>query len=214
MTEFTSLAAASDPSQADKIVLNGEIKMNEYTGRDGKLVSFPRIHASFAQRARSNDFTPKAEFEVVFAVLKKEEEKTKDGQETGRYIVKGAVVQYGGRADVVPFIVDSDNAINFISTYWDIGSTVKATGKLNFSSRKETVVTEVDFGEPQKRERTISVSDLIITGGSNPIDGDTAYTDKQIEEALAARIAYIEKSKARQLEKPKAPLQTSDSLGF
>lgn len=216
MNDFVSLAAAGNPEQADKVTLNGEIRMNEYTGRDGKLVSFPRIHASFASRAKG-EITPKAEFDVTFAVLQKAEETSKDGKETGRYIVKAAVMQYGGRADVVPFIVEAENAINFISAYWDDGATVRATGKLNFTSRKETTVTEVDFGEPQKRERTISISDLVITGGSNPIEGAGAYTEEQIKEALAARMAIIEKNKNKATSTPTAPPKTtfdSSNLGF
>lgn len=215
MNDFVSIAAVGDVEKADKVVLTGEIRMNEYMGNDGKQKSFPRINASFVRRVVS-DFEPRADFEVTFAVLTREDEKDREGKETGRYIVKGAVMQYGNRADVVPFIVNSDSAINFISTYWDEGSTVKATGKLNFTSRKETVVTEVDFGEPKKTERTISVSDLIITGGSNPIEGETAYTEEQISEALAARLAFIEKSNSKKTTQT-TPIKTTFSrsnLGF
>lgn len=215
MNDFVSVAAIGDIEKADKVTLTGEIRMNEYTGSDGKQKSFPRIHASFVRRV-VGEFEPKAEFETTFAVLTREEEKDREGKETGRYIVKGAIMQYGDRADVVPFIVCSDSAINFVSTYWDEGSTVKATGKLNFTSRKETVVTEVDFGEPMKKEKTISVSDLIITGGSNPIEGETAYTDKQIEEALAARLAFIEKNNAKKTAQT-TPTKTTfnrSNLGF
>lgn len=217
MNDFVSIAAAGNVEGADKVTLTGDIRMNEYVGRDGKTVSFPRIHASFAARVKG-EYTPKANFDVTFAVLKKEEERDKEGNETGRYMVKGAVIQYGGKADVVPFFVVNSNAINFISTYWDEGTTVRATGKLNFTSRKETVVTEVDFGEPQKRERTISISDLIITGGSNPIDPDSedAYKEEEIKEALANRLAAIERMKNKP-KTPTAPPKTSfgiDSLGF
>jgi hypothetical protein len=189
--------------------------MNEYVGRDGKLVSFPRIHSSFASRIRG-EFDPKANFDVTFAVLNKEEEKDREGNETGRYIVKAAVMQYGGRADVVPFYVVNPNAINFITTYWDSGTTVRATGKLNFTSRKETVVIEVDFGEPQKKERTISISDLIITGGSNPIDSEEAYSEDMIREALAKRQENLEKMKNKPKTQTTPPKSTFDvnNLGF
>ena len=218
MNDFVSIAAAGNVEGADKVTLTGDIRMNEYVGRDGKTVSFPRIHASFAARVKG-EYAPKANFDVTFAVLKKEDERDKEGNETGRYMVKGAVIQYGGKADVVPFFVVNSNAINFISTYWDEGTTVRATGKLNFTSRKETVVTEVDFGEPQKRERTISISDLIITGGSNPIDPDSedAYKEEEIKEALAVRLAAIEKMKNKPAKANVAPPKTSfgiDSLGF
>ena len=67
---------------------------------------------------------------------------------------------------------------------------------MNFSSRTETVVKEVDFGEPQEMVRTFSVSELVITGGSaTPLDGDRAYDINEIKEALAERKARLDKMK-------------------
>lgn len=216
MNEFVSIAAVGDVDKADKITLNGEIRMNEYTGRDGKLVSFPRITASFASRVRG-EFAPKATFDTTFAVLEKKAEVNKEGEETDRYIVTAAIMQYGNRADVVPFYVDNSNAINFISTYWDDGASVRATGKLNFTSRRETVVTEVAFGEPQKKERTISISELIITGGSNPLDDDESWSKEEIKSALAVRMENIEKNKNKaKANTTVAPPKSTfgNSLGF
>jgi hypothetical protein len=55
--------------------------------------------------------------------------------------------------------------------------------------------------------RTVSVSELIITGGTQtPLDGDFAFDEDEINEALKARQAYLAelKEKAKDKEPKKA----------
>ena len=70
---YTSIAA-SDEEHADRVrITNGDIRMNEYYGRNGNLVSFPRINASFIQRVKeTEEFNPKAEFTCTAVVLKQD----------------------------------------------------------------------------------------------------------------------------------------------
>ena len=211
--------AASDEAHADKVrITNGDIRMNEYYGRNGNLVSFPRINASFVQRVReTEEFLPKAEFTCTAVVLQQDYELDKDQNETGRYLLKTAIVQYGDRLDVVPFIVESKKAINYISSNWESGNTVRINGKLNFSFKVIREVKESAFGDPVVNERTISTSELIVTGGSDPIEGEGSYSSEDIQAGLAKRMANLEtlknKANTKKAPAPAASFQQTD-LGF
>ena len=217
--EYVSIAAAGGTANADCVrITNGKITMNEYYGRDGQLVSFPRITASFVSKIKADEMTPSATFTMNFVVAKKINEVDREGIETGRYKVTGIVPQYGGKVDVVEFVTSNKNVINAIDQYWNQNDTVSAQGRLNFSSKIETVVKEVDFGEPQTTSRTVSVSELIITGGSStPLDGDFAYEMSDIQEALAERKARLEETKNKNTGARKAPQKSANGpidLGF
>lgn len=199
MNEYTSIAAAGGTANADCVrVTNGKVTMNEYYGQDGRLISFPRITASFVNKVKADELAPKAEFSTQFVVGKKQMEMDSEGIETGRYKVTGIVPQYGGRVDVIEFVTANPKVIEAVKQYWTENDTVSAVGRLNFSSRTETVIKEVDFGEPQETTRTISVSELVITGGSStPLDGELAYDMSDIQTALADRKSRLEETKKK-----------------
>lgn len=215
MNEYVSIAAAPAGVPADKIrITSGSINMNEYHNANGDLVSFPRINTSFISKVKSaNEFKPEATFSVQFVVANMADEVNREGNPTGRYKVRGIIPQYGGKVDVVDFIAANPNVISAVSSYWNNGDTVQANGRLNFSSKTETIVTEVDFGEPVSSTRTINVSELVITGGSqNPLEGDFAYDMTDITAALEVRKANLEKQKEKDMSRAKqkqAPTQTS-----
>ena len=195
--ELTSIAAAGGVQNADAIrITSGRIVMNEFANRFGEISSYPRIQASFVNKISQDEMTPQATFSINFVVGKKTPEVNKEGIETGRLKITGVIPQFGGKVDVVDFIATNPKAIESIEQYWNENDTVSAIGRLNFSSRKETVVKEVDFGEPQETVRTFSVSELIITGGAaTPLEGDAAYDPAEIRDALAERKVRLDKMK-------------------
>lgn len=221
--EYISIAASETGEDgADRIrITNASIRMNEYYGRDGRLISFPRVNASFATRINKADCKSEATYSVEFVVANKTEE-LKNDEPTGRYRIDAIVPQYGGKVDVVPMYAQSAGVIDAISTYWEIGNTVKANGRLDFSATTETIIEEVDFGEPIEKTRTINRSDLIITGGSQePLEGEFAFDNGEIQSALAERKLKLEKQKAKDMSKAasrQAPAQMSKNgfadLGF
>jgi hypothetical protein len=83
-------------------------------------------------------------------------------------------------------------------------------------------MVEVDFGEPTEETRTISISELVITGGSStPLDGEFAINYDDIKAALEDRRNKLAESKAKAAKKGtsgKAPAATSGNkfsdLGF
>ena len=224
MNEYVSIAASDNGEDgADRIrITNASVRMNEYYSQDGRLVSFPRINASFVQRINKSDCKPEATFTAEFVVANKSEEVNRNGDATGRYRIDAIVPQYGGKVDVVPMYAQSPGVISAVSTYWEIGDTVKANGRLDFSATTETILEEVDFGEPIEKTRTINRSDLIITGGSQePLEGDFAYDNTEIQSALADRKARLEKQKDRDMSRAatrQAPPQAAKNgfmdLGF
>ena len=190
MNEYVSIAA-SDINTADRIrITRGQLGMNEYIGQNGNLVSFPRISASFVSKIKKDECKPAADFTAIFVVGQKGYELDKDGVETDRYKIVGMIPQYGGKVDVIPFFAVNPGVIDAVSNYWNEGDTVKATGKLNFTSKTEAYEVKVDFGEASEATRTISISDLIITGGSStPLEGDFAINCDDVKVALEERKA-------------------------
>ena len=222
MKNWVSIAAGGIDA-ADRVrVTSGRIEMNEYYGQNGQLVTFPRVSTSFINKVRKEDCKPKAEFSVIFAVGQKGYKVDREGVETDQYFVKGIVPRYNGQVDVVEFIAANENVASAMNNYWESGDTVKASGRLNFTSRTEVTSIPVDFGESQETTRTVNISELIITGGSStPLEGDMAFDVEDIEAALVERQTRLnqlkEKSQNRSDSKTtqKAPSASRLSgLGF
>lgn len=223
MNEFVSIAA-SDIDHADRIrITRGSLEMNEYYSQNGNLVSFPRVKANFISKIKKDECKPEASFKVVFMVGSKGYETDSDGVETNRYKIVGMVPQYGGKIDVIPFVALNKGVIDAVSGYWNEGDTVTAAGKLNFTSKTETHMTEVDFGEPVEETRTISVSELVLTSGnSTPLEGDAALNADDVTAALATRKAKLAELKEKSAQKAstssaKAPAASGNKfkdLGF
>ena len=202
--EYVSIAASeTGEAGADRVrITSGNIRMNEYYSQDGRLISFPRVNASFVTRINKADCKSEATYTAEFVVANKNEELDKNGEPTGRYRIDAILPQYGGRVDVVPMYAQSEGVIDAVSTYWNVGDTVRANGRLDFSATTETIIQEVDFGEPIEKTRTINRSDLIITGGSQePLEGDFAYDNTEIQNALADRKNRLEAQKDRDMSR-------------
>ena len=222
--EYVSIAASENgEAGADRVrITSGSIRMNEYYSQDGRLISFPRINASFVTRINKDDCKPEATFIAEFVVANKAEELDRNGDPTGRLKINTIIPQYGGKVDVVPMYAQSAGVIDAVSTYWNDGDTVKANGRLDFSATTETTIEEVDFGEPIEKTRTINRSDLIITGGSQePLEGEFAFDNAEIQSALADRKSRLESQKDRDMSRAatkKTPPQDTKNgfadLGF
>ena len=203
MDEYVSIAASDNGEDgADRVrITSGSVRMNEYYSQDGRLISFPRVNATYT---------------AAFVVANKAEEIVND-EPTGRYRIDAIIPQYGGKVDVVPMYAQSPGVIDAVSTYWNVGDTVKANGRLDFSATTETIIEEVDFGEPIEKTRTINKSDLIITGGSQePLEGDFAFDNAEIQSALADRKVRLEAQKDKDMSRAasKAAPPKNSNNGF
>lgn len=218
--EFVSIAACGDKDKADRVrITNASIKMNEFPGQTGQIVSTPRIHASFVSRV-VGAFKPEASFTIEFMVSDINRMTDKEGVELDppKLNVTAIVPQYGEKVDVVPLHATNPNVVNAIESYWEPGNCYRANGKLNFSSSTEVFTEEVDFGEPVEKVRTVNVSEFIITGGAQaPLDDDFAFSVEDIRAAMARRKQAHEDMKTKNVQK-QVPPQTSKKgkmdLGF
>lgn len=226
MKEFVSVAAAGSAEQADKIrITNADIRMNEFIGQDGRVVSQPRVHASFVSKVIGN-YEPTASFSLEFMVSSMNRVTDNQGVELdpAKLNVRVVVPQYTSpsadvmNVDLVPLYVTSANAITAIEENWEAGKCYKINGRLNFTSKTEEVYQEVDFGEAQKKTRTISTSEFIITGGTlSPLDDEYAWPVDEIKAGMANRETKLNDLKAKGQAK-KVPAQNTSKgitdLGF
>jgi hypothetical protein len=197
MNTYQSVAAVGEES-ADHVRLTGaKIRMNEYVSQNtGEIVSFPQIQGNFFTKVKKEEYKPKAEFKIVFVVGGADYEVDKDGNETGVYKINGIVPSYGGKVEVVPFKAVAANVIDSVSNYWQPGDTVRAIGRLNFTSKTFTTTVESDFGEDLESSYSRKISDLIIIGGAqNPLEDEFSYDQQEISEALKVRKAELDTKK-------------------
>lgn len=212
---MTSIAAAGGIEGADKVRVSGaSITENALPSRKtGDIISYPRIKASFFAKADAK-YVPTAKFSAEVSVLQLIEEVV-DEVPTGRLIAKVAIPQFGDVVDVVDMIAESKDAVSSISNNWEVGLTYKVKGRLNFKIETQTYLEEVDFGEPEERTFSRSVSELIITGGSvTPEDDEQGFDKADIKAKLLERKARHEALKAKASEKKEEKANDFSDLGF
>ena len=199
MNEFQSVVAAGD--NAYYIRVNGQL--NPYRGQNGNEIVGYR--GSFFNRIRNiENLETDASFEVEMFIqsIVPEMGKDADGEmsETGRLKITGWVPTYNG-IEPVDLIVPEDLADACENTY-EPGQTVEFYGEIINNSIEEIIEKPVAFGKPKKEVRRTYINELIVTGGSEPYDGDEE-TDKDhvpydrgaIEGAIAERNTAIEEAK-------------------
>jgi hypothetical protein len=182
---------------------NGKVGKNEYASPDGEWKSYPRLTAKFINRIKSGEvFEPQAKFTLEIAVSSMKEE-MRNGEETGRLILKGYIVNYQEQKDdtkkIYPFdfVVQNPVSVSYVQDNYEKGQTVKIFGDIVNTKVVTEKLVEVGFGEPQKEYDRKEVREYIIVGGTPPYDEDdkNAYDVGLIREAVKKRDAAIEKKK-------------------
>lgn len=212
---FTSLSAAETPAQASKVTIGlANITENRWIDQTTKeLRTGFRINSNFINKARDTD-EEKATFELSGVVGKLQPEYDKNGDETGRLIVKFIVVQFGGKVDIIDLIA-ADTAKAHIETNWKEGDTVKVVGVINMTQKTVTWMEPQGFGPDIPRQRTESSRELIIIGGSaGGLEDTLSYDADDIKVALAERQKAIEELKNKSTNKPAAAPASSSGFGF
>lgn len=201
--DFTSMAASENPALASKVLItSGRIEENNWLDKQtGAPRSGFQISSNFMKKANLDD-EQTATFELSGVIGNISDEIDKDGEETGRLLIKFIVIGYQGKADVVTLIAENPVAVNHIRSNWEKGDTVSLTGIINMTYKVVHWEEEQGFGEPIKRSRTESRRELIITGGSPcGLDEELSYDSDSIKLALderTARIAALSEKKPAQ----------------
>ena len=190
MDEFKSIADNGRES-ADKVYVNGDL--NPYVGQNGKETVGQR--ASFFNRVKKlEDFEPKAEFSVEMFIKTMVPEVNKEGEETGRVLVKGWVPTYNG-IEPITLVADEDLADGVQSTF-EVGQTARFFGDIK--NNRVVITTEIPMalGKPKVETKVDYKNELIITGASDPYEeGVTAekpYDKGAIDLAINEHNAKLE----------------------
>lgn len=216
---YISEASAEDGITPTRLTFAGRtcnIGENVYVNREGRTVDGVfQINCNFPRTARAEDVET-AEFTLSGVVGSIKPEYNGD-DETGRLKVKMIIVNYNGKVDVVELIAEAGSAANFIEQNWHEQDTVNLTGKINMSFKVEERKIEQAFGAPQVKKHTVSKNELVITGGSYPLDEDESYDAGQIKIALGerqARIKQIEEKSKKPKAAPSRPAGNVSDFGF
>ena len=215
MKDYVSIAAGGE-EKATAIRLpekSTSLQENYFLSKaTGQMVFSSGVRASFANEISRSDMNPGARFKVIMVIGEISHEVDKNEEETCRLIIKGILPQWGGRVDVVPFIVANRRVADHIEKNWSRGDTVLVGGYINYTSIVETEVADESntFGEVMSSQKTRSVREYIITGGhEEPLtEEEGAYSQDLIAEALQDRQAQIEKKKAD------TPKKKTPNFGF
>jgi hypothetical protein len=162
---------------------------NNFVSRTGQLINGWQIRGSFINEAKLSDV---ASFVTDIFIMNMHDEEDRDGDTTGRLVIKGGIVQYGGKLDVVNFIVEAPDTVEYISRNWKVGDTVTVKGRIRVTSQEEEVQSS-GWGEDVPDTTTRFVRELIITTGDDEgKEEDFAYDPAEITKAANERKAMIE----------------------
>lgn len=171
---------------------SGRIRENNFVSRNsGQVVYNWSIDASFVNEGKTADV---ATFNTEIFILNIQDEVDREGELTGRLCIKGGVVQFGGRLDVLNFIVENPDAVEFIRSNWNVNDTVAVVGRIRATVIEEkTSGSNSGWGEDIPEVSTRTIKELIITKGDD--EGrpeELAYDPTEIKKGYNARLAGIE----------------------
>ena len=162
---------------------------NNFVSRTGQLINGWQIRGSFINEAKLSDV---ASFVTDIFIMNMHDEVDREGDTTGRLVIKGGIVQYGGKLDVVDFIVEAPDTVEYISRNWKVGDTVTVKGRIRVTSQEEEVQSS-GWGEDVPDTTTRFVRELIIrTGDDEGKEEEFAYDPAEIKKAANERKAMIE----------------------
>lgn len=216
--EMKKMKTVQDYGEAEATVVrmtSANIRENNFVSRSGQLVNGWQINTSFLNEGKVSDI---ASFNMDIFIMDMHEEVDREGEPTGRLVIKGAVVQYGGKLDVIEFIVEGNDAVNYISRNWEENKTVNVGGRIRVTSQEEKrSASESSWGEELPETSTRMVRELIITRGSDePFDDDFAYDAAEIKKAFNERKARLEQMQidAKNNTKKSAPAVSKSNYSW
>ena len=184
-----SLAACGgDTTKATKIRAGScRLEENMFASRfNGNIISSTRVTGSFFTLNASEDI--KAKFNCGINIRAIKDEIDNNGDETGRLIIEGALEQYN-RWDVISFIAENRQAVDYIHSNWEVGDTVSISGNIIGKTITQTITNENEngFGEPEEETRTYHRIEYVITSGGEPKDESFGYDKTKVKEGLTDR---------------------------
>ena len=184
------------------------LQENNFVSRTGQLINGWQIRGSFINEVKLADV---ASFVTDIFIMDMHDEVNREGDTTGRLVVKGGVVQYNGKLDVIEFIVEAPDTVEYITRNWETNGTVTVKGRIRVTSQEEEVQSS-GWGEDVPDTTTRFVRELIITTGDDECkEEDFAYDPVEIKKAFNERKAAIEQMQIN--ARASAPKQGAGSAG-
>jgi len=175
---------------ASHVRLSGAtLQENNFVSRNGQLINGWQIRGSFINEAKVSDV---ASFVTDIYIISMDDEIDRNDEPTGRLKIRGGIVQYGGKLDVVDFIVEAPDTVEYIQRNWEVNGTVTVKGRIRVLSKEEEVQSS-GWGEDVPETTTRFVRELIVTTGDDECkEEDLAYDSDEIHKAFNERKAAIE----------------------
>jgi hypothetical protein len=200
-----------EEGKASRVSVTASIRENSFAGRDGRIVNTWQLSTNFINSMKNSD-DEEATFLVTGVVVKKIHETDREGEETGRLIVKLCIVGWNGSANVIDFIAEG-SAADHIDRNWEQGDTIKAAGVIAMTKKTVKTTEDVGFGEPIVHTRTETRRELIIKSGSGAgLSEDESYDSDDIKVALDKRKAYL--TSLENAPKATSVAKKNDGFGF
>lgn len=205
---YTQLAAFTDgtfksiqnvgEAHASRIRVDGRfgsLAENMYVNRDGSSVSSTtRINTSFF--SRDSGTVDSATFSTDIYVMSMDHEIGTDGEETGRLHMRGAIVQWGQKLDVLDFYVENPSVIGYFERNYNVNDTVNVVGRIRWTATVEESHDDSGWGEFVPKTNTRMKRELILVNGSDyPYEEDMAYATSDIQNLNADRTSRREQLK-------------------
>lgn len=220
LKDFNSIASAGI-EEATRVQIRGaKFTENLFMPQNGQeVLSSTKINSNFFTKINATNYRPEAKFRIIGKIIQmSEEQKNVDGEleDTGRLIVRAAIVAYGDKVEVMKFIVENPDSINYIKINWKEGDTVQMGGRIRYTQETVEQEEDVGFGEADVRTYTRKTREFLIERGSaEALDEENSYSDADIKAGLAKRKALMEEVKQKaQQPKPQAQVQTTSTDGF
>lgn len=161
----THKSIATHGDEADAVEVKAKLDIEDYKGRDGQMVKYVSRVVNSCSRIDKATLEPEAKGTVHIIIDRALMEVNKEGEETGRAIVKGYCKQFTGAVFPVDFVIENPKGVERIMQS-DIEKSVviQSSIRLDYSVIKTTRVTEYDFGEDQVETFEKTVNEIIITG--------------------------------------------------
>lgn len=192
--------------EAANIRMTGaSLRENAFVSRTtGQLITGWQLNGSFISTTSMADV---ASFSTDIFIMDMRPEEDREGETTGRLIIKGGVVQYGGKLDILNFIVEQPEAVEYIERNWNVNDTVSIVGRIRVTSREEpSSGASSSWGEDIPDTTTRYVRELILTKGDDqPKDEEFAYDPADIKKAFNVHQANLQQLQVdAKSAKPKA----------
>lgn len=192
---------------ADRIrFASGRLEENNFLTKSGNFITGWQVRPSLVNINPSA--ADCATFNEDIFIMDMREEMDREGEPTGRLIIKGGIVRYGGSLDVVEFIVENPDGVDAIGANYEPNQTMNISGRIRYTSieEKRQVTESSGWGEALPETSTRKVRELIVTNdGGTPFDDEVAYDPAEIKKAFNERKARLEQMQMNAKQKATTP---------